>query len=94
MKKETFIDILLEVRELLRNQKEILNLNEFCSYTGYEKSYIYKLTSKRKIPHYKTPGGNSIFFRKSEIDEWLTAIKVKTLEEIKTEANNQKPKKI
>lgn len=95
MKKETFIDILLEVRELLRNQKEILNLNELCGYTGYEKSYIYKLTSKRKIPHYKTPGGKSIFFKREEINDWLTQIKIKTNDEIQNEATliNQRIKR-
>lgn len=87
MKKETFIDILLEIRELLINQKEVLGVKELCNYTGYEKSYIYKLTSKRKIPHYKTPGGKSLFFKKAEIDNWLTEIKVKTLDEVKADAN-------
>lgn len=67
MKEETSFDVLIEIRELVRNQKEILNLNEFCSYIGFEKFYIYKLTSKRKIPHYKTPGGKSIFFRNQRL---------------------------
>lgn len=90
MKKETDTEILLEIRELLRKQKDIFNIDELSAYTGYEKSYIYKLTSKRKIPHSKTAGGNSLFFRKSRIDEWLMANEVKTIDEIQYEANKQK----
>lgn len=89
MKKETFIDILTEIRELILKQKELLTIDELCSYSGYEKSYIYKLTSKKKIPHYKTAGGKNVMFKKSEIDSWLTAIKVKTLEEIKIDAREE-----
>jgi excisionase family DNA binding protein len=92
MKKETFVEMIIEIRELLRNQKKTMTIDDVCYYTGYQKSYIYKLTSKRKIPYCKK--GKSLFFEKSRIDEWLTEDKVKTLEEIKSEANNQKPKKI
>ena len=89
MNKETFIQIITEIREILLNQKNVLTIDELCRYTSYEKSYIYKLTSKRKIPHYKTPGGKSIFFKRIEIDEWLTQIKIKTTEQIKVESTEK-----
>ena len=92
MKHQTFVDILLEIKDLLTYQKTILNINELCNYTGYEKSYVYKLTSRKKIPHYKTPRGKSIFFKKVEIDDWLTRTKVKTLEEINTDAREKTEK--
>lgn len=90
-----FYNILVEIRNLMLLKKEILNIDEVALYTGFEKSYLYKLTSRRAIPHYKTPGGKSIFFKRIEIDEWLTQIKIKTDDEIQTEATliNQRIKR-
>jgi excisionase family DNA binding protein len=44
-------------------------------------SYIYRLTSGRKIQYYQTLG-KKIYFDKTEIDSWIRSKKVKTLEEI------------
>lgn len=85
MKKISVLDVMTEIRDLLLLQKEIFTISEVCSYTGFEKSYIYKLTSTRKIPHFKSPGGKNIFFKRVEINEWLTQIRVKTVDEIKSE---------
>ncbi|MEI7510016.1 MAG: excisionase family DNA-binding protein [Flavobacterium sp.] len=87
MKKTSVLEVMTEIRDLLLLQKDIFTISEVCSYTGFEKSYIYKLTSLRKIPHYKSPGGKNIFFKKSEINDWLTQIKIKTIDEINFEAN-------
>lgn len=90
-----FYNILIEIRNLMLLKKEILNIDEVALYTGFEKSYLYKLTSRRAIPHYKTPGGKSIFFKREEINDWLTQIKIKTDDEIQTEATliNQRTKR-
>lgn len=90
-----FYDILVEIRNLMLLKKEILNIDEVALYTGFEKSYLYKLTSRRAIPHYKTPGGKSIFFKREEINDWLTQIKIPTNDEIETEATliNQRIKR-
>ncbi len=47
-----------------------LTFKEACAYLGYTQSYLYKLTYKKIIPHYK-PTGKMIFFSKNEIDEWV-----------------------
>lgn len=90
-----FYNILVEIRNLMLLKKEILNIDEVALYTGFEKSYLYKLTSRRAIPHYKTPGGKSIFFKREEINDWLTQIKIPTNDEIETEATliNQRIKR-
>lgn len=87
MKKTSVLEVMTEIRNLLLLQKDIFTISEVCSYTGFEKSYIYKLTSLRKIPHFKSPGGKNIFFKRSEINDWLTQIKIKTIDEINLEAN-------
>lgn len=84
---EQILSQLNHVVDALQNQKNILNLNEFCHYTGTSPAYAYKLTSQSLVPHYK-PHGKKIFFKRSEVDEWLTQGRVKTYDEIEKEAAN------
>ncbi len=51
----------------------VFTVDELVEYSGYKKSYIYKLAHQRKIPHYKPPFGRKLFFKKDEVDSWLTA---------------------
>lgn len=55
---------------LLAGTKEVLTLDECSIFTGYSKNHLYRLTSQRAIPFYK-PMGGTIYFRKSEIENWL-----------------------
>ena len=64
--------------------KTILTLEEVAKYTNYSKSYIYKLTSRREIPCYK-PNGKQLYFKRTEIDEWLLTNRNKTNQEIERE---------
>ncbi len=68
-------------------QKEILSLQEACIYLCISQSYMYKLTSSRKIPHY-SPMGKLIFFKRTELDEWVFKNRRSTLEEINSEASS------
>lgn len=96
MENNKFYKALVEIRNLMLMNKETMNIDDVSLYTGYEKSYLYKLTSERKIPHSK-PGGKSIFFRREEIDEWLNRNPIKTKlqieEEAKQKINNSKIKR-
>ena len=42
------------------------------------------MTSSNNIPHYKS--GRRLYFKKSEIDEWIFSKKIKTNDDIKKEA--------
>ena len=75
------------IEQMLLSNKVIFNLPEACLYCNVTKSYMYKLTSSQKIPHYK-PQNKAIFFKKSELDCWLLQNRVKTTEEIEQEASN------
>lgn len=68
-------------QKLLLPQKEILTIDEVALYTGLKKSYLYKLTAARAIPHYK-PNGKNCYFRRAELEEWLTANPVATVDDI------------
>jgi excisionase family DNA binding protein len=50
--------------------KEVLTSDEAAAYMGIAKSYLYKLTSKRLIPHYK-PIGKMCYFNRKELESWL-----------------------
>lgn len=53
-------------------------------FLGISKSRVYHLTSSREIPHYKQ--GKSVYFKKSELEEWMTSDKVRTDAEVRAEA--------
>ena len=65
--------------------KEVLTIDECAVFTGYLKDYLYRLTSQRRIPFYK-PMGGAIYFRKSEIEDWLLQNRQSTEAEISSKA--------
>jgi len=79
------IEVNLElIKTLLLGNKKTLTLEEACEYTGYKLSYMYKLTSRGEIPHYKR--GKKVFFDKDELDAWMISNKVQDLTTIARQA--------
>lgn len=66
--------------------KEVLTSDEAARYMGVSKSYLYKLTMRREIPHYK-PRGKMCYFNRRELEAWLQGNRVATSEEIEEQAN-------
>ena len=67
----TILEKLTILEELLKRKDDRpLNFKEACTYLGYAPSYLYKLTYRNVIPHYK-PTGKMIFFSKNEVDQWI-----------------------
>ena len=77
------------IKSIIMVNKKTLTIDETCNYTGYTKSYMYKLTSGKQIPHLKR--GKKVFFDKDEIDAWIRYNKVIDVqtEAKKLVANNQ-----
>jgi excisionase family DNA binding protein len=50
---------------------EFLSVEIAMRYTGYSRSYIYKLVHWNKIPYHKPTGGH-LFFKKSELENFLS----------------------
>ena len=65
--------------------KNILTFKEACNYIGISESFLYKLTSARKIEHSK-PTGKLIFFKKEVLDNFLLSNTITTQQEIESEA--------
>lgn len=78
---EEKVNAAIEARIAELREKEILNLEEACNFTGMSKSFIYKMTSLNAIPHYK-PTGKVLYFEKKELESWMRTRKGKSQEEL------------
>ena len=65
--------------------KKVLSFEEAHVFTGISKSYLYKLTSTQRIPHFK-PSGKLLYFDREELERWLTQHRVSTTDEIESKA--------
>ena len=82
-----------EIRELadiitaniIGTTKEVLTSDEAARYMGVSKSYLYKLTMRQQIPHYK-PMGKMVYFNRLELENWLQNNRVSTEDEISQQA--------
>lgn len=81
---ESIVQKLNEIEALILNQgyekKEFLDVKEASSYLNLSTSAIYKMTSRKEIPHY-VPGGKKIYFRKSELNTWIELAKITSTNE-------------
>jgi excisionase family DNA binding protein len=78
-----------DIIELKLLKKDVLNLDEACTYIQVSRSHMYKLTSKCHIPNY-CPNGKKLYFKRAELDQWLTTNPKKDInqEEIEQAAAN------
>lgn len=65
-------------------QSEILNLRNASTFLELSVSSLYKRTMNREIPFYKV--GSRIYFKRAELLDWVFANRVKTMDEINSEA--------
>ncbi|MBF2707749.1 helix-turn-helix domain-containing protein [Flavobacterium soyangense] len=79
------IETMLQQQNLLR--KDVLNLNEACSYLDISASHLYKMTSQKLIPHF-CPQGKKLYFNRTQLDEWLQRNRQDSADEIETMAAN------
>ena len=72
-------------RNSLLAAKNVLNMDDAVLITGLSRSYLYSLTSKAEIPHYKQ--ANKVYFDRAELEAWLKENRIATSSEIETAAN-------
>lgn len=65
--------------------KGVLTFEEAAAFTGISKSYLYKLTSTKQVPHYK-PAGKMLYFNRSELESWLLSRRISTTDEVSAKA--------
>ena len=66
--------------------KEVLTSQEASRYMGISQSYLYKLTMRQEIPHYK-PSGKICYFNRRELDEWMQKNRINTAAEAAQQAH-------
>jgi len=92
MTKEKIQNQLAEIKSLIKKKDDRpLNFKEACSYLGFAPSYLYKLTYRKVIPHYK-PTGKMLFFSKCELEEWIFSKSKVTSEKLKSPHLDPLPK--
>ena len=64
--------------------KPVLDISEAALFTGFSVGHLYRLTSGKEIPHYKKD--RKLYFKKSELEEWMLAHPILTNEEIDAQA--------
>lgn len=67
--------------------KNVLTISDVALLTGLSKSWLYKATCDRKIPHYK-PNGKMMYFDRKEIEDWLRQGKQFSNDELEQQAIN------
>ena len=67
------------------NTKDVLTSDEAAIYLGVSKSFLYKLTMRKEIPHYK-PNGKLCFFERRELNRWAEQGKCSTATELADKA--------
>ena len=65
--------------------KAVLNITEASQFTGISRPQIYRLTSEKRIPHYKK--NNKLYFKKTELENWMLQNKIETIDEINSKAS-------
>ncbi|MBU1013588.1 MAG: helix-turn-helix domain-containing protein [Bacteroidetes bacterium] len=80
-----------ELKKLINEQnllkKDVLNFSEACQYLDISESHLYKLTSRKQIPHF-CPQGKKLYFNRQELDRWLQQNRQNTNDEIEKEATD------
>ena len=67
-------------------QKEYLDVREAAVYLNLSTSALYKMTSGNSVPFYQ-PGGKKIYFKRAELDNWISSAKVTSCEEVNDEVD-------
>ena len=70
----------------MTEQRKLLSTREAAEYCGFKLSYFRKLMMRRAIPMYE-PTGKLCFFKKEDLDAFLTGVRISSQEEIAEEAN-------
>lgn len=83
METKEIADIVTE--NTIFSTKEVLTCDEVVRYMGISKSYLYKLTMRGEIPHYK-PMGKMCYFNRKELEQWLQRNRVATSSELEQQA--------
>lgn len=64
--------------------KNVLDIKETATLTGYTVKYLRSLVARRQIPHYRR--GNRLYFSRDEVEDWMLGQRIPTIDEMKSKA--------
>ena len=83
---QNVLDKLTVIESLLvATQPKPLTLKEAAEFLDFSRSYLYRLTSQGRVPHYK-PEGKRVYFDRAELVDWLKRNRNHTQEETEEKA--------
>ena len=62
-----------------------MDIKQVASFIGVSKVTVYGMTHKQTIPHFKV--GKRLYFKKSDIINWITSSRVLTRQELNQKAD-------
>lgn len=68
------------LEEIYAMSKEALTFKQATQFLRISASQLYKLTCKRIIPAFK-PGGKILYFKRSDLENWMLSNRRKTTKE-------------
>lgn len=71
----------------LKQDEKPFTLIEASKYLNISKSYLYKMTHKKLITHFK-PNGKKIYFQRADLNNWLFRNKRESDSEIEQKATD------
>lgn len=87
MAEEKILQELQAIKEAaLLAAKPILTMEDAAAFMGVTKCNLYKLVHEKRIPYYKSAGGKFTYFKRVELEQWLTAVRVPTNDELEAQA--------
>lgn len=67
--------------------KTTLDFEEAARYLRVSESHLYRLTSKKQIPHF-CPQGKKLYFNREELDRWLLRNRQEAKDDIESAASD------
>lgn len=68
--------------------KTFLTAKEACEFLGTNRNGLYHLTHHKRINYYK-PGGRKIYFKLSDLEQYIESSLVMSNDEIEQKATNE-----
>lgn len=81
-----FISFVKNAHDNFLRMKNVLTVEEAAQYLGLKVSSLYKKTMDNEIPFY-TPCSKRLYFKRSELDQWMLQNRHATNEEMLAEAS-------
>ena len=67
-------------------ERKILKNAEAARLLGVTEGALRQLRFKKKIPYYRNATGSRVYYLQNELEEWMLATRIKTVDEVQEEA--------